>query len=247
MATGSNNIEECTSWMSGTWALEEENGTYGTLTLIGNWSTEIDDPTRLDGAESGVAKEYELQDGEYHIGVYISGGGVFDFTLDPVKDKVGEGEEMPSEPEEPCTKHVDEDKDGKCDVCGEDMPTEQPSEGEVQVLMTAKASVSPFEGFTVNAEAKLELYEDGTWALFIKTDADPANPDFVEAASVTYTNTQTEMTLTVTEETKEESLPDTITVTVNAATYPTIGYSADFTYISTGFDFEFELMGSMEM
>ena len=357
------------SYMSGNWELEEMEGNYGTLSLTGYWDSSIKNPTMLDGAQSGVAKEYEPTDGKYTIGVSIPSAGVLDFVLDPVNDKVGEGETP--EPEKPCINHVDENGDGKCDVCGEDMPTEQPSEGEVQVLLTAKASIepypgytvnaeaklelytdetwvmsvktdanpanpdfveaasgtfavdmttyamtltvteeaveeslpetftvncdasaypelaysaniaynsagftlnfafsnveaeesvktplviltgtssiSPYEGFTVNADAKLELYEDGTWALFIKTDANPAQPDFVKAASGTYTNTQTEMTLTVTEETMEESLPDTITVAVNAATYPTIGYSADFTYTSAGFDFEFELMGSMEM
>lgn len=246
MATGSNNIEECTSWMSGTWALEEENGLFGTLTLIGNWSTEIDDPTRLDGAESGVAKEYELKDGEYHIGVYISGGGVFDFTLDPVKDKVGEGEKTPSEPEEPCTKHVDEDKDGKCDVCGEDVPTEQPS--EVQVLLTAKASIQPYEGFTVNAEAKLELYTDETWAMSVKTDADPSNPDFAVAAGGTYTVDMTTyaMTLTVTEEAVEKSLPETFTVNCDISGYPELAYSAEVAYKSAGFTFDFVFTNAKE-
>ena len=32
------------------------------------------------------------------------------------------------EPEEPCTEHVDADSDGKCDVCGADMPTTEPEE-----------------------------------------------------------------------------------------------------------------------
>ena len=358
------------SYMSGNWELEGTEGSYGTLSLTGYWDSTIENPTMLDGAESGVAKEYEPTDGKYTIGVSIPSAGVLNFMLDPVADKVGEGERP--EPEKPCTNHVDENGDGKCDVCGEDMPEEeQPSEGEVQVLLTAQASIepfegytvtaeaklelytderwamfvktdadpanpdfveaasgtytvdtttyvttltvteqlvenslpvtftvncdasaypelaysaevaytsagftfnfaftdieeeepaktplvtltgtssiSPFEGFTVNANAKLELYEDGTWTLFIKTDADPANPDFTEAASGAYTNTQTEMTLTVTEELMKESLPETIEVAVNAATYPTIGYSTDFTYTSTGFDFAFELTGTMEM
>lgn len=246
MATGSNNIEECTSWMSGTWALEEENSLFGTLTLIGNWSTEIDDPTRLDGAESGVAKEYELKDGEYYIGVYISGGGVFDFTLDPVKDKVRECEETPSEPEEPCTKHVDEDKDGKCDVCAEDVPTEQPS--EVQVLLTAKASIQPYEGFTVNAEAKLELYTDETWAMSVKTDANPAQTDYQEAASGTWAldSATYVTTLTVTEQLVENSLPATFTIAADYSAMPTIGYSASITYTNM-IAFTFALTGSMIM
>ena len=38
------------------------------------------------------------------------------------------GADMPTtEPEEPCD-HVDADSDGKCDVCGEDMPTTEPEE-----------------------------------------------------------------------------------------------------------------------
>ena len=31
-----------------------------------------------------------------------------------------------TEPEEPCDEHVDENDDGKCDVCGEDMPEPEP-------------------------------------------------------------------------------------------------------------------------
>ena len=219
-------------WSDGYWELDGD-----TLTLT---AVNADDKTCFIDAQKDVAKTYTAVDGVFSLPAKV-GGGECTFTLDPEADAVGENEQSP------CVKHVDADNDGKCDVCGEDMPTEQPSEGKVQVLLTAKASIEPYPGYTVNAEAKLELYTDATWALFIKTDANPAQPDFVEAASGTYTNTQTEMTLIVTEETMEESLPDTITVAVNAATYPTIGYSADFTYTSAGFDFEFELMGSMEM
>ena len=49
------------------------------------------------------------------------------------------------------------------------------------------------------------------------------------------------------EELMAESLTATITVVVNTATYPTIGYSADFNYTSTGFGFAFALTGSMVM
>ena len=367
-------------WSDGYWNLEGD-----TLTLT---AVNADEKTCFVDAQKDVAKTYTAVDGVFSLPAKVAGGECT-FTLDPEKDAVGENEQPPCAkhvdedgdgkcdvcgedmPEEPCIEHLDEDKDGKCDVCGEDMPTEQPSEGEVQVTLAAQASIepyegftvtaeaklelytnetwvmsvktdadpsnpdfveaasgtyavdmttyamtltvteeaveeslpetftvncdasaypelaysaevaytsagftfnfafadveeeepvktplvtltgtssiSPYEGFTVNADAKLELYEDGTWALFIKTDADPLNPDFVEAASGTYTNTQTEMTLTVTEELMEESLPATISVAVNAATYPTIGYSADFTYTSTGFGFAFELTGTMEM
>ena len=101
------------SYMSGNWELEETEGNYGTLSLIGYWDSSIKNPTMLDGAQSGVAKTYEPTDGKYTIGVSIPSAGVLDFVLDPANDKVEEGETP--EPEKPCTNHVDENGDGNVD------------------------------------------------------------------------------------------------------------------------------------
>lgn len=240
------------SYMSGNWELEGEEGSYGTLTLTGYWDASIENPTMLDGAESGVAKEYEPTDSKYTIGVSIPSAGVLDFTLDPVANKVGEGEtpgpDEPDEPDTPCTEHVDEDGDGKCDVCGEDMPTEQPSEGEVQLTLKAEASIEPFEGYTVTAEAKIELYTDNTWVMSVKTDANPSQTDYVEAASGTWALDMTTyaMTLTVTEETMEDSLPETFVVNCDISGYPELAYSAEVDYTSAGFTFEFSFAESDE-
>lgn len=110
------------SYMSGNWELEGEEGSYGTLSLTGYWDESIENPTMLDGAESGVAKEYEPTDGKYTIGVSIPSAGVLDFTLDPADDKVGEGETP--EPEKPGPEEPDE--------------SEKPSEGEGQLTLQSE-------------------------------------------------------------------------------------------------------------
>ena len=227
------------SYMSGNWELEGEEGSYGTLSLTGYWDESIENPTMLDGAESGVAKTYEPTDGKYMIGVSIPSAGVLDFVLDPANDKVGEGETP--EPEKPCTNHVDENGDGKCDVCGEDMPTEQPGEGEIQIALWASASASPYAGMNIKADAMLELYTDNTWTMLLKTDMPDPNADYTEAASGTWALDPTTYatTLTVTNQTVADSLPETLTVICDASAYPDLKYSADVTYVSYGIEFKF--------
>lgn len=237
------------SYMSGNWELEGEEGSYGTLSLTGYWDESIENPTMLDGAESGVAKEYEPADGKYTIGVSIPSAGVLDFTLDPVANKVGEGEtpgpdepDDPDQPDTPCTEHVDEDGDGKCDVCGEDMPEEEkPGEGEIQIALWASASGSPYAGMNIKADAMLELYTDNTWIMLLKTDMPDPNADYTEAASGTWAldTTTYATTLTVTNQTVADSLPETLTVTCDASAYPELKYSADVTYVSYGIEFKF--------
>lgn len=145
------------SWLSGDWSLVDG----GSLTLTAEWDATAENPTYLADAESGVAKEYSLDDGVYKLGVSLPSAGVVTFELDPVADKVGEGETP--EPELPeCTEHKDENGDGKCDICGETMP-EQGGEGgeeeaEVQMTLTGKSGT---------LTGKVELLQDKTWELSI--------------------------------------------------------------------------------
>ena len=115
------------------------------------------------------------------------------------------------------------------------------------VTLTATKSIEPYPNYTVNAEAKIEIYNDNTWVMYIKTDADPTNLDYQKAASGTYTNTQTEMTLTRTELTVQGSeMAETINVAVNPSGYPAIAYSATVTYTNV-MAFEFSFTGTMNM
>lgn len=70
-------------WLTGYWELDGD-----TLTLTAFW--EDGATTYLDGAESGVAKVYNAEDGKFYIAVEIGGQGVKTITLDPAADKVGE-------------------------------------------------------------------------------------------------------------------------------------------------------------
>lgn len=135
------------SWLTGTWELAETNGTYGDLTLTATWE---EGKTSLVDAVSGEPKTYSNVDGKYTITVHIDSADDFDFTLDPVNDKVGS---TPT-PSTPCTEHIDENGDGKCDICGEDMPEQD----EVTVMATLSAEVSTIK-------SKIELKSNNTWTL----------------------------------------------------------------------------------
>lgn len=150
MADGSTDVNKCTAWLSGKWELEETNGTYGVLKLTATWDESNSDATKLTGATSGETKTYTLEGGVYKIGVSFSAGANLTFTLDPAK-KLSEGGNKPSEP---CTEHVDDNSDGKCDKCGEDMP----SQGEATVMATLSAE-------TATLKAKIELKNNNTWVL----------------------------------------------------------------------------------
>ena len=140
------------SWLTGEWSLVEG----GDLTLTAEWDATAENATYLADAESGVAKSYQLADGVYTIGVNLPGAGVIDFTLDPVADKV-EGETTPPV-EEPCTEHVDKDGDGKCDQCGEEMPSG--GEDNVKTELT-------LEGKSAGLTGKIELYDNKEWEIFM--------------------------------------------------------------------------------
>ena len=137
------------SWLAGSWELSEDESA---LTLTATWE-EGDNSTYLADATSGQAKTYTATDGEFTIGVNLPSAGTINFTLNPETDKVGD-EQTPEEPEEPeCTEHVDADGNGKCDNCGEDMPSE---EAQRLVVMTATDAAA-------SMDAEIEIYSDNTF------------------------------------------------------------------------------------
>ena len=140
-------------WLSGKW---EINDAKTELTLTASWESG-DKATSLADATSGEAKKYTADGGKFTIGVNLPSAGKVNFTLDPVNDKVGEGE-TPTPPAE-CTEHVDENKDGKCDKCGKDMPNQGGDEVTVMTLL---------EAATIGGQkARLELKSDKSWELSV--------------------------------------------------------------------------------
>lgn len=205
MADGSTDVTQCTPWLSGKWELEENNGTYGSLKLTATWDDSNSDATKLKGAISGETKTYSLDGGVYKIGVLFASGGDLTFTLDPTK-KLSEGSTKP----EPCTEHIDEDKDGKCDKCGEDMPT--PSEPTVQATLSAETST---------IKAKIELKNNNTWTLSMCYYGDVYTPSADGRWSM---NTQTYgITLVVENDTANMLAEDSYDLDIN---YETQKYSA---------------------
>lgn len=231
-------------WSDGNWELNSDK-TKLTVT-----PKNTDDKTCLVGTEKNVAKEYTAIGGVFSI-EFKAGGSTGTFTFDPIANKVGEDTKDPcathvDENEDgkcdvcgeavPCTTHVDENKDGKCDVCGEDMPTE----AELQLELVAKASAEIPSVMTINADAKLDLFNDNTWQMDIKTDANPNATEYEKAASGTWVlNQDYSMTLTVVEQTNENSITGNITVTCDASGYPNLVYASTVAYISNGLTFNF--------
>lgn len=199
------------AWLTGEWEMEEN----GPLTLTATWE-EGENSTYLADAVSGEPKEYALEGGVYTIGVQLPSAGVIDFTLDPVADKVGEGEPpVPDEPDVPCTEHVDEDGDGKCDVCGEETEVE-PDAPEVQ--MTLAASTAGGQA------AELYFYDNNTWELAISYYTGMA---FSEAAAGTWALDEAySMVLTVTEDAGGMLAEDSYIFPVD---YTTFEYSGTIT------------------
>ena len=204
------------SYMSGNWELEGEEGSYGTLSLTGYWDESIENPTMLDGAESGAAKTYEPTDGKYTIGVSIPSAGVLDFTLDPVADKVGEGET----PKPPCTSHTDANGDGKCDNCGENMP-EQPDEGEVQLTLQSEPDGS-------GRSAQLLMYADGTFEIGVSYYA---GMEYMPSVFGTWAQRAdwSGIDLTITEDEADMVVEDTLVVSIDASDVSNIGYTLELT------------------
>lgn len=221
-------------WIVGKYKFAKDPGT-SMLTL---WDADVAIP----GVEKNGEKSYEPVDGVYTIEFDHGAGGISKFLFQPPQDGTKPGEEK-NQTEPPCDTHVDADRDGKCDACGADMPKE---EAKIQVAMTAKATVEIPTVMTINAEAKLDLYNDNTWVMSIKTDADPSVSDFIVAAKGTFTTDTTTYasTLTVAEQTNAKSLPATITVNCDASGYPKLAYNANVAYISNGLTFNFSFSDS---
>ncbi len=169
------------AWLSGSWEMNESKTE---LTLLSEWESGAND-TKLADATSGEPKTYTAENGKFTIGVMVPSDGKVNFTLDPVADKVGED----VIPTPPCTEHIDvknnetgdDGADGKCDVCGEDMP-----DIDTRVLMV---TLDAHDDATT-ADVHIKMYSDksfdfildlmnmgkilgGTWA---STDATGQNP-----------------------------------------------------------------------
>ena len=193
------------SYMSGNWELEGEEDSYGTLTLTGYWDASIENPTMLDGAESGVAKEYEPTDGKYTIGVSIPSAGVLDFTLDPVANKVGEGETP--EPEKPGPEEPDE--------------PEKPSEGEVQLTLQSEPDGS-------GRSAQLLMYADGTFEIGLSYYA---GMEYMPSVFGTWAQRAdwSGIDLTITEDEADMVAEETLVVVIDASDVSNIGYALELT------------------
>ena len=109
-----------------------------------------------------------------------------------------------------------------------------PPAAELQLELAATDTIDVY-GTSYTANAKLELYDDNTFKMLVD-----ASQGFVEAASGTWElDAAYNMVLTVKEQTVANSLPETITLNVNYATY---AYSGKVTYAAsayTTFNFEF--------
>ena len=193
------------SYMSGNWELEGEEGSYGTLSLTGYWDESIENPTMLDGAESGVAKEYEPTDGKYTIGVSIPSAGVLDFTLDPADDKVGEGETP--EPEKPGPEEPDE--------------SEKPSEGEGQLTLQSEPDGS-------GRSAQLLMYADGTFEIGLSYYA---GMEYMPSVFGTWAQRAdwSGIDLTITEDEADMVAEETLVVVIDASDVSNIGYTLELT------------------
>lgn len=132
-------------WIVGKYKFEKNPGT-STLTL---WGADVAIPD----VEKDGEKTYEPIDGVYTIEFDHGAGGKSKFLFQPPQDgtKPGQGGEQPNPP---CDTHVDENKDGKCDKCGEDMPN-APSEKTTMLTLNGKGNMLP--------EASIVVYSDNTF------------------------------------------------------------------------------------
>ncbi len=161
MADGSTDPSKCTPWLTGTWELEENaDGTFGTLTLTATWDESNADATKLTGATSGSPVSYELENGEYNIGVSFSSGAELTFTLDPVADAVGEGETpTPDEPDEPDEPDKPDEPDDP------DVPVDK----NVQLTLMSEANAAGQIG-------RILMYDDGSWEFSVCFYGDVYSP-----------------------------------------------------------------------
>ena len=83
-----------------------------------------------------------------------------------------------------CTEHVDEDGDGKCDVCGETMEEETSETGLVAELSKILTTLSPYIDSLKGATADSEIGIDLGIGAFYEYSGDTAS-DFLSALPLT--------------------------------------------------------------
>ena len=181
------------SWLSGTWKIDGDK-----LTLKATWQ-DGDKATKLADATSGEEKTYQKKDGKFVIGVKLpSVSNTVNFEL-----TVGDATTTA------CTEHVDENKDGKCDKCGKDMPNQ--GGGEVTVMTLLEAATSGGQ------KAKIELKSDKSWELSVSYYE---GGDYTPTASGTWAldGTTYNITLNVTGDPANVLAEDTYTLNVDYTT-----------------------------
>ena len=190
------------AWLVGTWEMNEAETE---LKLTASWDVDDANATVLADAVSGQTKTYTAENGKFSIKVNYPGGatGEVTFTLDPVADKVGEGETV----KPPCTQHVDANNDGMCDNCGAQIQTPP-----AQVVETLTLTASTRNG----QSAKIVLSSDNTWKLAISYYQ---GGDYYDTASGTYAEDQSEnIVLTVTNDAADVLAQDSYTLSYDADT-----------------------------
>ena len=221
-------------WSDGYWELEGD-----TLTLT---AVNMDDNTCIRDAEKDTPIEFTAVDGVFTIPAIV-GGGACEFTFDPAADTVGENEDPP------CVTHVDEDGDGKCDACGEDMPEEpdvpdDPTQGEPNTILESPVN-------EMGMQVRIDLYNGATeaenvWELYIIYTA---GMDYMYALGGSFTMAEDfSLTLTVTDDQANMAANDVLTtVAVDISAYPVLNYSCDVTLtIPQAGDVTFSLVNRME-
>ncbi|MCM1284548.1 MAG: hypothetical protein NC213_02750 [Acetobacter sp.] len=174
--------------------------------------TEVAD-TALDDVQANVAKVYTVNEkGQFIIPAHFAGGGTATFVL----NVSGSGQN----PEEPV-KPVDP----------------EPVKPEVQLALAATDTIE-FYGTEYTCNAKLDLYNDGTWAMQVQVPG--MFEDYTDAASGTWTlNDDYSMTMKVEKQTVENSLPETFKVNCDISGYPNLAYNGEAAF-NTGY-FAFNL------
>ena len=212
------NEGEWQAWLLGTWEMSEDETI---LTLTATWDENNSNATKLTDATSGEPKVYTASEGKFSIGVTYPGmDGQVTFTLDPVADKVGEGET----PKPPCTEHVDANSDGKCDNCGETMPAETPEEPDLMLTMTATDAATTLT-------AKIEMYDDNTFTFILDMMGGKVFGGTWASSDATGQNPMAPLTLTV-DEIGSPVVGETITVTITpAADYSSMTYTCHVDYV----------------
>lgn len=174
--------------------------------------TEIAD-TAFDDAQANVAKVYTINEqDQFIIPAHFAGGGKATFVL-----QVSNGGETPEEPDKPVNP--------------------EPEKPEVK-LSFAATDTTEFYGTEYICNAKLDLYNDGTWVMQVQVPG--MFEAYTDAASGTWTlNDDYSMTMKVEKQTLENSLPESFKVNCDISGYPNLAYNSEVAF-NTGY-FSFHL------